>query len=201
MGARTDAARAEVLVRRGELATEVQRLEAAGRSAVDVPARVRRAPAKSAGLAFGTAFLVLGGPKRVFRRARRAVLGPQAEIPKSMLPDEIERTLRLLGTDGDQVRGTLEREFASYLVERTTVRKEQSARNLVMTLATNFLRPISLRLGWRVAGQLVSTDPETFTSALEQIRRRATTSSTPGSVAVSAAPLDAAPTPEAGKRR
>ncbi len=200
MGSRTNAARAEVLARRGELATEVQRLEAAGRSAVDVPARIRRAPAKTAGVAFGTAFIALGGPKRVFRRVRRAVLGPQAELPKSMLPDEIERTLRLLGTDGDQVRGTLEREFSNYLLERTTVRREQSARNLVMTLATSFLRPISLRLGWKVAGELIAPDPATFVEALDKIRHRKT-AAVPGSEPEPAAPLAAAPTPEAGKRR
>ena len=31
-----------------------------------------------------------------------------------MLPDEIEKTLRKLGTDGDAVRGALERDFAAY---------------------------------------------------------------------------------------
>ena len=168
MGARTDAARTEVLVRRGELLGEVQRLEAAGRSAVDIPAKVRRAPAKTAGLAFGTAFIALGGPRRLFGRARRAVRGPQAELPKSLLPNEIEKTLRSMGTDGDRVRGTLEREFASYLSERTEVRRSQSSRELVIAVLNNLLRPISLRVGWSLAGRLVSPDPGGFQDALQQ---------------------------------
>jgi hypothetical protein len=34
-------------------------------------------------------------------------------MPKAMLPEEIERTLRSLGDDGDRVRGALERDFAA----------------------------------------------------------------------------------------
>ena len=117
MGARTDAARAQVVAARADLAEEVIRLEAAGRSAVDVPARIRRAPAKTAGLAAGAAFLIAGGPGRLFRRVKRAVVGPQQELPKSMLPKEVDQALRKLGPDGDKVRGTLEREFAKYLDE------------------------------------------------------------------------------------
>lgn len=107
MGARTDAARAEVVAARLGLRTEVDRLEASGRSAVDIPAKVRREPVKTAGLAAGAAFLVAGGPKRVLRGVRRAVLGPEPPLPKSMLPDEVEKTLRKMGSDGDRIRGTL----------------------------------------------------------------------------------------------
>ena len=59
MGSRTDAARAEVLARRAALSDELVRLEASGRAAVDIPARMRRAPAQTAGVAAGAAFLVL----------------------------------------------------------------------------------------------------------------------------------------------
>ena len=104
VGAPTDAARTEVLAARDEvlaarqgLEGEVVRLEASARAAVDIPARLRREPAKVLGAAGGAAFLLLGGPKRLFRRARRAVLGPDADLPKSMLPDEVEKTLKKLG--------------------------------------------------------------------------------------------------------
>ena len=86
MGSRTDAARAEVLARRAALAEELVRLEASGRAAVDIPARVRRAPAQTAGAAAGAAFLLLGGPGRILRRMKRAVRGPEADMPPSMLP-------------------------------------------------------------------------------------------------------------------
>jgi hypothetical protein len=92
VGAETDAARAEVLASRAALLDEVQRLEASARAAVDIPAKVRRAPARTAGLAAGTAFVVLGGPQRLYRRARRAILGPKADMPKSLLPKDVEKT-------------------------------------------------------------------------------------------------------------
>ncbi len=36
-------------------------------------------------------------------------------LPESMLPEEVERAVRALGSDGDRVRGALERSFAGYL--------------------------------------------------------------------------------------
>src|SRR4249920_2696556 len=106
MGARTDAARSEVLAARAGLDEELVRLEAAGRAAVDIPARLRREPAKVLGAAGGAAFLLLGGPKRVLQGISKAVRGPGADIPKSMLPPEVEKTLKKLGPDGEKVRGT-----------------------------------------------------------------------------------------------
>jgi hypothetical protein len=193
VGARTDAARAEVLARRGELLGEVQRLEAAGRSAIDLPARARRAPAKTAGLAAGTAFIALGGPQRLFRRVRRAVRGPQADLPKSMLPKEIDRALRELGADGDLVRGTLEREFAGYLRERTAVRREQSGRELATTLLGNVLKPVTGRLGRQLAGRLLAPDGPGFQAALDQIRRRSAAPAAAPDPGGAGAPVGAAP--------
>ena len=130
MGAETDAARAEVLASRAALLEEVHRLEASARAAVDIPGKIKRQPAKTAGLAAGAAFVALGGPQRLFRRGRRLVLGPKADLPKSMLPKDVEKTLRKLGTDGDHVRSVLEREFARYLADRSKmIRKQDSGAN------------------------------------------------------------------------
>ena len=115
MAARTDAARAEVVAAREDFAAEFQRLGPATREAVDVPAKIRKAPVQSAALAGGAAFLLLGGPRRVIGRTRRAIFGAPPPFPPSMLPDEVERTIRNLGPDGDRVRGSLERGFAAYL--------------------------------------------------------------------------------------
>src|SRR4029078_8597509 len=96
---------------RGDLANEIDRLEAAGRAAVDIPAKIRRSPAKAAGAARGAAFRGVGGPRRVFRRARKAVTGhEQAPLPKALLPKEIEEALKKMGADGDQGRGEVERD-------------------------------------------------------------------------------------------
>lgn len=168
-----DAARAEILAAREGLSGEVIRLEAAARAAVDIPARIRRAPAKAAGVAAGAAFLVLGGPKRVFRGVKRAVMGPDADLPKSMLPDEVEKELRKLGSDGKRVRAVLERDFAKYLEDKAGFRRD---RDLVATLALlggGLLKPASIQAGKRLAEQLFNPDSETFKASLERTRERA----------------------------
>ena len=114
MAEATDAARDRVLAARSALAEEIDLLEASARAAVDVPAKIRRSPGKAAAIVGGTGFLVLGGPGRVFRGVKRAVRGPAEPLPKSMLPKEIEKAVKALGKDGDQVRGALERDFAAY---------------------------------------------------------------------------------------
>jgi hypothetical protein len=172
VGARTDAARAQVVAARADLAEEVTRLEAAGRSAVDVPAKIRRAPAKTAGLAAGAVFLVAGGPQRLFRRVKRAVVGPEQPLPKSMLPKEIDKALRKLGPDGDKVRGTLEREFAKYLDEHKADRDNRDLGVLGALLVSNIAKPITQRAGRRLAEQLFSPDAGSFQDAVERIRAR-----------------------------
>jgi hypothetical protein len=175
VGARTDAARAAAVASRAELAEEVARLEAAGRAAVDIPAKARRAPARTAGLAAGVAFLAAGGPKRLVRRIRRAVQGPEADLPKSMLPREVDKTLRKLGTDGEKVRGTLEREFAGYLDEKAVERRKRDLTGTVALLAAAVLGPVSKRLGARLAEELLTPKAAgsgTFDTAVQRARGR-----------------------------
>lgn len=173
MGAPTDAARAEVLAAREGLANEAVRLEASVRAAVDIPARFRREPAKVGGAAAGAAFLLVGGPKRVLRGLRRAVIGPDAELPRSMLPDEVEKTLRKMGSDGDRVRGTLEREFTRYLEASAPDRKDRDVVGMASGLVANLLRPASVRVGRALAERLFDPDGPSFTEGLRKARARA----------------------------
>jgi hypothetical protein len=172
VGAPTDAARAEVVARRQLLLDEVVSLEAAGRSAVDVKAMVRRSPGRTAALAAGTAFLVLGGPKRTYRMMRRAVLGPRADLPKSMLPRQIDRALRSLGEDGEQVRGLLEREFALYLAKSRPEREARDLKGTISELGGNVLRPVTAEAGKRLAKELFHPDGRSFAAATERIKAR-----------------------------
>jgi hypothetical protein len=182
MGARTDAARAQALASRSELAAELDRLEAAGRSAVDIPAKVRRAPAKTAAAAGGAAFLLAGGPLRLFRRARRAVLGPKADLPPSLLPKDVDKAVRKLGSDGEKVRGTLEREFAKYLDKHEDERKRRDPAAVTASLASSLLGPVVKRAGRQLAEQLLSPEGGGFEEALARVRgrRAASTDATAG---------------------
>ena len=172
MGTRTDAARAEVLAAREGLGEELIRLEASGRAAVDIPARLRREPAKVAGTAAGAAFLLLGGPGRLVRGVRRALLGPDAELPKSMLPPEVEKTLKKLGADGEKVRGTLEREFADYLEEKAPARQERNLSAAAGGMLASLLKPVSIRLGRQLAERMLDPDGPSFADGLRRARAR-----------------------------
>lgn len=166
MATETDAARDRVLAARAALGDELEALEASARAAVDIPAKVRRSPAKAAALAGSAGFVVLGGPRRLIGRARRAVFGPTAELPKRMLPDEIEKTLKKLGDDGDKVRGAIERDFAAYA-------KEAEKDRGLGALASAAARPLVMR-GARAAAEWVfRTDDEGFQARLAEVRDRA----------------------------
>jgi hypothetical protein len=180
VGARTDAARAEVLAAREELGEELIRLEAAGRAAVDIPAKIRREPLKVAGSVAGGAFLLLGGPRRVVGEIRKAVFGPGADLPKSMLPPEVEKTLRKLGPDGEKVRGTLEREFADYLEEKAPQRKQRDLGAVAAGLLGGALRPVTMRAGRQLVERLFESDDATFGDALRRARGRQTGQSRAG---------------------
>jgi len=174
VGKGTDAARAEVLAAREGLGEELVRLEAAGRAAVDIPARLRREPAKVLGAAGGAAFLLLGGPNRAFEGIRRAIFGPGADLPKSMLPPEVEKTLKKLGPDGEKVRGTLEREFADYLEEKAPQRKQRDLAAVAAGLLGGALRPVTERAGRQLIQRLLEPDGAIFADDLRRARHRQT---------------------------
>jgi hypothetical protein len=106
---------ADLLAARQELADELVRLEASARAAVDVRAKVKRNPGRTAAVVGGTAFVALGGPRRVFRSVKHRIVGQPDPLPPSLLPDQVEKAVRALGDDGAKVRGALEREFATFV--------------------------------------------------------------------------------------
>jgi hypothetical protein len=163
----TDAARDRVLAARAALGDELDALEASARAAVDIPAKIRQSPAKAAAIAGSAGFLVLGGPKRILGAARRAVFGPTADLPKQMLPKEIEKTLKKLGDDGDKVRGAIERDFAAYAKEA-----EKKNPPVPAMIATSIGRPL-LQRGLKAAGEwFLRADDEGFQARLAQVRAR-----------------------------
>jgi hypothetical protein len=172
VGEGTSAARAEVLAARAQLEEELIRLEASARAAIDIPAKVRKNPVKAAGLAAGVGFVAVGGPRRVFRRAKRAVLGPEEPLPDQMLPDEIEKALKRMGGDGARVRGLLEREFADYLRTNEKERRSRDFGAVVVGLARDFVRLAALRYGRQVIEQVMDPNPTAFEAQLQRVRAR-----------------------------
>ena len=167
MATETDAARDRVLAARADLGAELETLEASIRAAVDIPAKIKRSPAKFAAAAGGAAFVVVGGPGRVFRGVKHRVFGRPAPFPESMLPDEIEKTLRHLGDDGDKVRGSLERDFAAYAKQAS--RDRAQVRTLLLVTVARPLLSSATKAG---ANWLFRTDQEGFQARLAEIRDR-----------------------------
>jgi hypothetical protein len=163
----TDAARDRVLAARASLGEELETLEASARAAIDVPAKIKRSPAKAAALVGGTAFLVAGGPRRVFRAGKRAVFGAPSPLPEAMLPKEIEKALRGLGDDGSKVRGALERDFATYAAQAQRDRS-RTRTLLLLTVA----RPLLGSAAKAAGGWLFRADDEGFQARLAEIRAR-----------------------------
>ncbi len=116
MGQSTADARQEVEAARRGIATELDQLGASTRQALDIPAKIRRNPVQTAGVAGGAAFLLLGGPKRAAKAVERKLFPRRAARPPTLLPKEVEKSLKNVPADDrDQVRGVLERDFATYL--------------------------------------------------------------------------------------
>lgn len=191
MGEGTAAARAEVLAAREVLEDELVRLEASARAAVDIKAKVRRNPAKVAGVAAGVGFLAVGGPRRVFRGAKRALFGPEEPLPKAMLPDEIEAALKRMGKDGVKVRGLLEREFADYLRTTEKARRDRSIPDALTATLIVSARPFLLAAARRLAAQAFSPDAAGFQAQLDRIRARRMTAAAERAEAEALAEADA----------
>ncbi len=168
------AARADVLAAREALGEEIVRLEASARAAVDVKAKIKKHPVKAAGLVGGAAFLAVKGPKHVFRGAKRLVMGPTEPLPKAMLPDEIEKSLKRMGDDGEHVRGLLEREFATYLETTEPLRKRGSFRGAATFATIAFLRPLILGYSKKLAKDIFDTETPAYESQLARVRERMT---------------------------
>lgn len=162
----------ELAAARAAVDTELVNLEASFRAAIDVPAKVRKQPAKAAGLAAGVGFVALGGPGKVLRGAKRAIFGPGKPLPRRMLPTEIDESLGRLGADGDKVRGLLEREFAAYLRTHTEPELKREPSRVLADTIINAARPFVLAYGKRLAGELLATDGTSFEERLAVVRGR-----------------------------
>ena len=116
MAESTADARQEVENARRAVESELDELGTAARAAIDIPAKVRRNPVRTAGVAGGAAFLLLGGPKRLGKTAERRFMPRRAERVPKVLPKEVEQTVNRLEPDQrDKVRAHLERDFTNYL--------------------------------------------------------------------------------------
>jgi hypothetical protein len=83
-----------------------------------------------------------------------------------MLPDEIEKTLKKLGDDGNKVRGAIERDFAAYA-------KEAEKDRGVGSIASAAARPLMIRGAKAAAEWFLRPDEDGFQARLREVQGRA----------------------------
>jgi hypothetical protein len=133
MGEPLAEARQEVVNARQAAASELDELGDSFRAAIDIPAKIRRNPLKTAGLAGGAAFLALGGPKRMLKGVERRLFPARADRIKSLLPEDVARAVDRLGEDAEGVRSHLERDFKAFLDKRHPSEQPNARRSLWRT--------------------------------------------------------------------
>jgi hypothetical protein len=124
-------ARLALIEARAQLGRELDGLTSATQSALDIPAKIRRDPIKTAALAGGAGFLLLGGPRRLIRAAGSRLL-PQRkrDVYDGLLPEEIERILRDSGAAQQPgVRDAVAADFAEYLRTKGRFKPTPNARS------------------------------------------------------------------------
>ena len=177
VGESTKQARQAVIAARASLATEVDELGAATKSALDIPAKVRKHPVETAGLAGGAAFLALGGPKRVLRTVGRAVRRGKEPPPKTLLPRDVQKVVDGLGEDGKKVQAKLEREFANYLEKRKKQDTETNARASFWRMFDVMAVPLGRQAAKQLAQQLMAADRDRPAAAGEPMSGTTSTAS------------------------
>ena len=138
MGATLDETRVELETQRARVRATAQRLEAATRHALDLPARIRENPIQTAAIAGGLAFLLLGGPRRVVRKVRQTVRGSDAERAYAALPGSLRALIDSAAPGRGDARDEARRQLALAL---HAWREDPKNRRRAERLASETLSP------------------------------------------------------------
>jgi hypothetical protein len=171
------AALAGVAAARADVERSLDGLTDAAKRAVDLPAKVRRNPLKSAALVGGTGFLLAGGPRRALRFALARVRPPREELRYGLLPDEIEKVLKDHGLAKDpQLRRALDEDFAEYLRRKGKVEPEPTAAASLWRTFDRVAGPLGTAGARVLVQRLMSAEAESSarrSEARAEARRRA----------------------------
>jgi hypothetical protein len=168
------AALADLRAARAGAVSSMDELTDATKRALDVPAKIRRNPVKSAALIGGTGFLVAGGPRRVLRYALGRAR-PEARDPHAgLLPDEIEQVLKDSGLAQDPgIRRALDEDFADYLRQKGRFDPEPTASSVLWRTFDRVAGPLGTA-GARVLVQRLMSAEKDRVTARAAARARAT---------------------------
>ncbi len=89
-----------------------------------------------------------------------------------MRPKEIDEALGKLGSDGDKVRGTIERESSPPISRRRRRAQEAGTCPPRSTLPRAAGKPLIMRYGKQIVDQLTTADPQQLAEQLDKVRAR-----------------------------
>jgi hypothetical protein len=158
MGTATKEAHEQVIAARRALAGELDELTGAARSAVDIPAKVKRHPVETVGLAGGAAFLAVGGPKRVLKAVGSRVRPTKKQRLKGVLPKDVEKALDRLGGGADEVREKVEADFYDWMSKRRSKAAPSSGRESFWKTYDALLGPLGALGAKALAERLFAAD-------------------------------------------
>lgn len=168
MAQSTAEARQEVESARRHAESELDDLGASTRAALDIPAKIRRNPVRTVGLASGAAFLLLGGPKRVAKAAEARFFPARAERRQRALPRNVQATLKRIEPEQrEKVEAHLERDFAAYL-EREHPKEPANARQSFWKTYDLFLGVVGLAAARELAKKLFEIPKEVKVEQIEE---------------------------------
>jgi hypothetical protein len=180
----------QVIAARQALGGELDELSAAARSAVDIPAKVRKNPVQTAALAGGAGFLLVGGPKRVLRAVAARVRPQRRE--RRLLPNEIERAVKhAAGPRAPEVEDALEEEFAEFLKKKAKQDPPASPAQSLWKTYDALVGPLAALGARQLAARLFAADTHRPPASSEGAEETGGSSSKP----------DAASDSRAGSRR
>jgi hypothetical protein len=150
MGETLAETRLEVAAQRESVEETAEQLRASIRRAVDIPAKLRENPALFGSLAAGTAFLVVGGPRRLLRAARQRVRPAHPDQAYRTLPGAlqgwVDAATATLGSGRDEARRTMSEELLRW---RNEPRSKKARRELAREIVDG--PPSGSRTFWRTA--------------------------------------------------
>jgi hypothetical protein len=127
VGETIDQTRLEIAAQRTQIEATVDEV----RQALDLRQRVRENPGLVIGLGVAAIFLLVGGPRRLARGARRRSAADAGQKAFVALPDTLQAWVDTLaeaaGPDADQVRGPLAEELAHWRRQPIKDRKAREA--------------------------------------------------------------------------
>ena len=166
-------AMAELEAARIQVTESLDQLSEATQSALDVPAKIKRNPVKTAALVGGTGFLLVGGPRKVVRYVGRRIFPQRPDPHAGILPPEIEKVLKDSGVAKDpDVRRALNKDFAQYLKNTGKYQPEPSAQTSFWSTFDRVAGPIGTAVA-RVMVQRLMEAEQNRAIARTEMRERA----------------------------